>query len=80
MPEQRKPTLEPLEDDVYPVVVAIGGTSEDAHRTGVERVGQAGAKPITWVPLAVELQRDWAREEKVADVVEIVLTERLLRA
>ena len=25
------------------------------------------------------LQRDWAREETVADVVEIVLTERLLR-
>jgi len=80
MPEQRKPTLEPLEDDVYPVVVAIGGTSEDAHHTGVERVVQSGAKPITWIPLPVELQRDWAREEKVADVVEIVLTERLLRA
>ena len=33
----------------------------------------------TWVALAVELQRDWAREETVADVIEIVLTERLLR-
>jgi hypothetical protein len=79
MPEQRKPTLEPLEDDVYPVVVAIGGTSEDAHHTGVERVVQC-AKPMTWVPLPVELPRDWAREKKVADVVEIVLTEPLLRA
>jgi hypothetical protein len=28
---------------------------------------------------ACELQRDWAREETVADVVEIVLTERLLQ-
>jgi hypothetical protein len=27
----------------------------------------------------VELQRDWAREETVADVIEIVLTERLLK-
>jgi hypothetical protein len=26
-----------------------------------------------------ELQRGWAREETVADVVEIVLTERLLK-
>ena len=26
------------------------------------------------------LQRDWAREKTVADVVEIVLTERMLRA
>ena len=29
--------------------------------------------------LVCELQRDWAREETVADVVEIVLTERLLK-
>jgi hypothetical protein len=27
-----------------------------------------------------ELQRDWAREETAADIVEIVLTERLLKA
>jgi hypothetical protein len=47
---------------------------------GLERVVQAGAQPVTWVALAVELQRDWAREETVADVIEIVLTERLLKA
>jgi nicotinamidase-related amidase len=65
--------------DVHPVVDAIGGTSELAHRAGLERVVQAGGRPITWVALACELQRDWAREKTVADVVEIVLTERLLR-
>ena len=59
---------------------AIGGTSEDAHRAGLERVVQAGGQLISWVALACELQRDWAREETVADVVEIVLTERLLKA
>ena len=32
------------------------------------------------VALPCELQRDWAREEVGADVVEIVLTERMLRA
>ena len=41
---------------------------------------QAGGQPISWVALACELQRDWAREETVADVVEIVLTERLVKA
>jgi hypothetical protein len=41
---------------------------------------QAGAQPISWVGLAVELQRDWVREETVDDVIEIVLTERLLKA
>ena len=66
--------------DVYPVVDAIGGTSEEAHRAGIERVERAGAQPVTWVALAVELQRDWAREETVADVIEIVLTDRLLKA
>jgi hypothetical protein len=45
----------------------------------IERVVQAGARPVSWVALAFELQRDWAREETVADVVEIVLTERLLQ-
>ena len=76
------PALDALREayEVYPVVDAIGGTSEDAHRTGIERVVQAGAQPVTWVALAVELQRDWAREETVADVIEIVLTERLQKA
>jgi nicotinamidase-related amidase len=76
------PALDALREgyDVYPVVDAIGGTSEEAHRAGIERVVQAGGRPISWVALACELQRDWSREETVADVVEIVLTERLLRA
>ena len=39
------PALDALREgyDVYPVVDAIGGTSEEAHRTGLERVVQAGA-------------------------------------
>src|SRR6478609_1773551 len=75
------PALDALREgyEVYPVVDAIGGTSEEAHRAGLERVVQAGAQPITWVPLAVELQRDWARGETVDDVIEIVLTDRLLK-
>ena len=72
------PALDGLREgyEVYPVVDAI----EEAHRAGLERVVQAGGSPISWVALAVELQRDWAREDTVADVVEIVLTERLLKA
>ena len=75
------PALDALREgyDVYPIVDAIGGTSVEAHRAGVERVVRAGAQPITWVAFAVELQRDWAREETVGDVIEIVLNERLLK-
>jgi len=64
--------------ETYPVVDAVGGTSPEAHRAGLERIAQAGGKPVSWVSLACELQRDWARTETVADVVDIVLTTRLL--
>ena len=75
------PTLDALRAgfEVYPVVDAVGGTSPEAHRAGLERTVQAGAKPISWVSLACELQRDWARVETVPDVVDIVLTTRLLK-
>jgi nicotinamidase-related amidase len=63
--------------EAYPVVDAIGGTSVESHRAGLERVIQAGGQPITWVSLACELQRDWARQDTVAAVIEIVLTDRL---
>ena len=64
--------------EVYPVVDAIGGTSPEAHRAGLERVVQAGGQPISWVSFACELQRDWARVETVPAMVEITLTDRLL--
>jgi nicotinamidase-related amidase len=74
------PTLDALGEgfEVYPVVDAVGGTSPEAHRAGLERIVQAGAQPISWVSLACELQRDWARVDTVPDVVDIVLTSRLL--
>ena len=71
------PALDALREgyDVCPVVDAIGGTSEEAHRAALERVVQAGAQPISWVPLAGELQRDWAREETAEAAVELVRRE-----
>ena len=63
--------------EVYPVVDAIGGTSPEAHRAGLDRVMQAGGQPVSWVSLAVELQRDWARQDTADAIAEIVLAERL---
>jgi nicotinamidase-related amidase len=73
--------LDSLRDgyEVYPVVDAIAGTSPEAHRAGLERVTQAGGQPISWVSLACELQRDWARQETVPAIYELVLTDRLLK-
>jgi nicotinamidase-related amidase len=65
--------------EVYPVIDAIGGTSLEAHRAGVERVVLAGGVPISWVSFASELQRDWNRLETVPQIVEIVLADRLLK-
>ena len=74
------PALDALREgyEVFPVVDAVGGTSPEAHRAGLERIIQAGAQPISWVSLACELQRDWARTDSVPDVVDIVLTSRLV--
>jgi hypothetical protein len=38
----------------------------------LERIVQAGAKPIGWVQLACELQRDWVRGETAAPFAEIL--------
>ncbi len=65
--------------EVYPVVDAIGGTSPEAHRAGLDRVIQAGGQPVSWLALAVELQRDWARQDTVQAIIDIVLTDRLLK-
>jgi nicotinamidase-related amidase len=75
------PALDALREgyEVYPVIDAIGGTSPEAHRAGLDRVIQAGAQPVTWVSLAGELQRDWARQDTVAAFAEIVPTDRLLK-
>jgi nicotinamidase-related amidase len=75
------PALDALQEgyEVYPVVDAIGGTSAEAHRAALERVVRAGAQPITWVSLAGELQRDWARSNTVQGLVDLVINERLAK-
>jgi nicotinamidase-related amidase len=75
------PSLDALREgfEVYPVVDAVGGTSPEAHRAGLQRIQQAGARPVSWASLACELQRDWARTQTVPEVVDIVLTSRLLK-
>ena len=68
------PALDALREgfEVYPVADAVGGTSMEAHRAGLDRIIQAGAKPISWIQLACELQRDWARKDTAQHFAEIV--------
>ena len=47
--------------DVFGVTDASGGVSLEAHQMAVHRMVQAGVTPITWLAVASEWQRDWAR-------------------
>ena len=49
--------------EVYVITDASGDISEEAHQRAVERMVQAGARPITSLQYLLELQRDWARSE-----------------
>jgi nicotinamidase-related amidase len=67
------PTLDALKEgfEVYPIVDAVGGTSVEAHRAGLDRVVRAGAQPTSVVQLLCELQRDWARKDTSDGFAEI---------
>jgi nicotinamidase-related amidase len=68
------PTLDALREgyEVYPVVDAVGGTSLKAHDAALVRMTQAGAKLVSWVQVACELQRDWVRAETAPKFAEIL--------
>ena len=46
--------------DVMYVTDAVGGRSQVAHRTAIERLSAAGAVPNTALAVVTELFRDWA--------------------
>ncbi len=49
--------------EVYFIADACGDVSEEAHERAVQRMVQAGARPMTSLQYLLELQRDWARTE-----------------
>ncbi|MBI3345631.1 MAG: hydrolase [Burkholderiales bacterium] len=59
------PTLSALAQgfDVYVITDACGDVSAEAHERAVERMVQAGVRPMTSLQYLLELQRDWARGE-----------------
>ncbi len=58
--------------EIYMVVDASGGTSEDAHKYAMDRMIQAGVVPVTWQQVLLEWQRDWARKETYDETIAIV--------
>ena len=59
--------------DVYVVTDASGGVSLEAHEMAVQRMILAGIVPITWLAVASEWQRDWARQDSLPALTELIL-------
>jgi nicotinamidase-related amidase len=59
------PALSALEQgfEVYVVADACGDVSVEAHNRALDRIVQAGARPMTSLQYLLEMQRDWARSE-----------------
>jgi len=59
------PSLSALDQgfEVYVIAGACGDVSDEAHERAMERMIQAGARPMTSLQYLLELQRDWARGE-----------------
>ncbi len=57
------PALSALDQgfEVYVITDACGDVSDEAHERAVQRMIQAGVRPMTSVQYLLELQRDWAR-------------------
>ncbi|MGW1545138.1 hydrolase [Streptomyces sp. NPDC002309] len=58
--------------EVYVVADTCGGLTPEAHEHAMQRMIQAGAVPVTWIQVLLELQRDWARPETYEAVGAIV--------
>ncbi|NJS15773.1 MAG: hydrolase [Sphingopyxis sp.] len=67
------PALSALDQgfEVYVIADACGDVSSEAHERAMERMVQAGARPMTALQYLLELQRDWARGETYDAVVDV---------
>jgi nicotinamidase-related amidase len=59
------PALSALDQgfEVYVIADGCGDVSTEAHERAMDRMVQAGARPMTALQYLLELQRDWARSE-----------------
>ena len=69
------PALSALEQgfEVYVIADACGDVSTEAHECAMQRMIQAGARPMTSLQYLLELQRDWARGETYDQTVKTAI-------
>lgn len=59
--------------DVTVVTDACGGISVESHEVAIQRMIRAGANMMTWMAIAAEWQRDWARLETAAKLTDVLI-------
>ena len=59
--------------DVTVVTDASGGISVESHEVAIQRMIAAGANVMTWMAVAGEWQRDWARLDTAAKLTEVLV-------
>lgn len=69
------PTLSAIDEgyDVHIITDACGDVTAEAHERAVQRMIQAGAKPMTSLQYLLELQRDWARQDSYQAVTDLAV-------
>ena len=70
------PALSALEQgfEVYVIADASGDVTEEAHERAMQRMIQAGVRPMTSIQYLLELQRDWARGDTYNQTVATAIT------
>lgn len=70
------PTVQAIHDgyEIYVVEDCCGDVSQLSHENAMQRVIQAGAKPVTALSVMLEWQRDWAAKDTYDAVMDIVKT------
>lgn len=58
--------------DVTVVTDASGGVSVEAHQVAIQRMIGAGVNVMTWLAVAAEWQRDWARTDHAAALADVI--------
>lgn len=60
--------------DVTVITDASGGSSVESHHFAIQRMIAAGVNMMTWMALASEWQRDWARTKHVEELTEVLIS------
>jgi nicotinamidase-related amidase len=59
--------------DVTVVTDASGGLSVESHEVAIQRMIGAGVNMMTWLAVAAEWQRDWARLDTAGPLTQIMI-------